>query len=268
MSNKLSFLDGQSDAKVEDNPNVAPEPVATQTAEPASASPEPAQAQQSDQAAIDAKAREDRERDPETGKFVPPGLLEERKRRQAAEAEARELREFKQRYEQERLQQQNQYQPPLVTEDAEGWAQDIEARQAYAAYNQKLDTSEMLVRQQFGDEVVDKASDAFLKARESDPTLQQKFDGQKHPYSWVLNWHKQHELISEIGSDPEAWRNAERERIRQELLASQRPATAAQQSATSYQPPPPSLASAPVAAKPGAAPHVGPGQAFDRAIPR
>jgi hypothetical protein len=267
MSNKLSFLDGQSEGKVEDNPNVAVEPVATQAAEPASASPEPAQAQQSDQAAIDAKAREDRERDPETGKFVPPGLLEERKRRQAAEAEARELREFKQRYEQERLQQQNQYQPPLVTEDAEGWAQDLEARQVYAAYNQKLDTSEMLVRQQFGDEPVEKASDAFLKARDSDPTLQQKFDQQKHPYSWLLNWHKQHELISEIGSDPEAWRNAERERIRQELLGSQKTASVSQQSAP-YQPPPPSLAAAPVAARPNSAPHVGPGAAFDRAIPR
>jgi len=269
MSNKLSFLDDKNENAVVDKPNVS-DPVTTQDAEPASvaASPDPAPASQPDQAAIDAKARDDagRERDPETGKFVPPGLLEERRRRQAAEAEARELREYKQRMEQER--QQQQYQPPLVTEDAEGWAQHVEQQQAFTAYNQKLDTSEMLVRQQFGDEVVDKAADAFLEARQADPTLQQKFDSQKHPYAWVLNWHKQHQLLSEIGSDPEAWRNAERERIRQELLASQKPASVAQPSAPSYQPPPPSLASAPVAARPNAAPHVGPGQAFDRAIPR
>ncbi len=267
MSDKLSFLDRPHSEQVR-SPEPAPEPVVTQVAEPAPAapSPEPAPAHQPDQAAIDAKAREDagRERDPETGKFVPPGLLEERKRRQAAEAEARELREFKQRYEQ---QQQQQYEPPLVTEDAEGWAQDVEARQAYAVYNQRLDMSEMLARQQFGDDPVEKASEAFLEARAQDPALQQKFDSQKHPYSWLLTWHKKHEALSEIGSDPEAWRNAERERIRQELLASQKPATVAQQSAPSQQPPPPSLASAPVAARPNSAPHVGPGQAFDRAIP-
>lgn len=270
MSDKLSFLDRPHSEQVR-SPEPAPEPVVTQEAEPAPAapSPEPAPAPQPDQAAIDAKAREDagRERDPETGKFVPPGLLEERKRRQAAEAEARELREFKQRIEQERLQQQPQYQPPLVTEDAEGWAEHVQQQQAYAVYNQRLDMSEMLARQQFGDDPVEKASEAFLEARAQDPTLQQKFDSQKHPYSWLLNWHKQHALISEIGNDPEAWRNAERERIRQELLASQKPVSVAQQSAPSQQPPPPSLASAPVAARPGAAPHVGPGQAFDRAIP-
>ena len=132
---------------------------------------------------------------------------------------------------------------------------------------QRLDTSEMIVRGQAGDEVVDAAQQAFLEARQNDPSLQQKFDSQKHPYAWLMSWHKQHQIMSEIGTDPEAWRNAQLEKLRAELLQSQKtPAAVAQPSAPSQQPPP-SLAAQP-AARHAPTPHVGPGNAFDRAIPR
>ena len=260
MSDKLKFLDEQRDAPAaEPTPQAEPAPT-PEPAQAAATQPEPTEPAHA-QAPVDAaqEARDGRERDPETGKFVPPGLLDERRKRQELE---KKLKDLEQRL---NTPQQPVQQPyvPTVTEDPDGWAQDIEAR----AYNQRLDTSEMIVRGQAGDEVVDAAQQAFLEARQNDPSLQQKFDSQKHPYAWLMSWHKQHQIMSEIGTDPEAWRNAQLEKLRAELLQSQKtPAAVAQPSAPSQQPPP-SLAAQP-AARHAPTPHVGPGNAFDRAIPR
>lgn len=39
------------------------------------------------------------------------------------------------------------------------------------------------------------------------------------PWGDVVEWNKKRELVSEIGTDPDAWRARERERLRKELLA-------------------------------------------------
>ena len=104
------------------------------------------------------------------------------------------------------------------------------------------------------------AQQAFLAAVGQNPMLQQQLQGQIHPYDFVVKWHRQHKLMSEIGQDPEAWRKSEAEKIRAQVLAELQgqgvsPAPSSQQ-------PPPSVVGRPAAARAGTVP-VGGGNAFD-----
>lgn len=268
MSDKLSFLDRQRDEPQAAAPPAPSEPVAAPPPEPAQAAtpPEPQPASQ-EQAGAQAEQANGRERDPETGKFVPPGLLEERKKRQTLERELQELRA-----QQAQRQQPQQEQPEYSFDDdpANYLRHQIQTTQE-AQLDTQLNISEMIARSQKGDEAVDAALSDWEEFQKANGAVAhgiwQQFMQARHPYDSLLKWHNQHKIISEIGSDPEAWRNAERERIRAELMQGQNAPAVAQTSAPSQQPPPPSLASAPSAARP-APPHVGPGQAFDKAIPR
>lgn len=233
---KLNFLDAEEPA------TPAPEPSAPviEAEKPAAPEPEP--------------QGDGRARDPETGRFVPiSALLDERDKRQAETRKREELEQQLQRYQQPQ-------QPEQVPTDPSGIIQYALAEQQRIAFNERLNTSELMARQAHGEDIVSEAQQAFLAAVGQNPMLQQQLQGQIHPYDFVVKWHKQHKLMSEIGQDPEAWRKSEAEKIRQQVLAELQGQGV--QPAQSSQQPPPSVVGRPAAARAGTVP-VGAGNAFD-----
>ena len=233
---KLDFLDAEEPAAVA--PGATPQTV--EAAPPAAPEAEP--------------QGDGRARDPETGRFVPiSALLDERDKRQAETRKREDLEQQLQRYQQPQ-------QPEYVPTDPSGIIQYALAEQQRVAFNERLNTSELMARQAHGEEIVSEAQQAFLSAVGQNPMLQQQLQGQIHPYDFVVKWHKQHKLMSEIGQDPEAWRKSEAEKIRAQVLAELQgqgvsPARSSQQ-------PPPSVVGRPAAARAGTVP-IGPGNAFD-----
>ena len=233
---KLNFLDAEE-----------PAPVTTE-ATPQPAAPEPAAAPEPE------PQGDTRARDPETGRFVPiSALLDERDKRQAETRKREDLEAQLQRYQQPQ-------QPEQIPTDPSGIIQYALAEQQRIAFNERLNTSELMARQAHGEEIVSEAQQAFLSAVGQNPMLQQQLQGQIHPYDFVVKWFRQHKLMSEIGQDPEAWRKSEAEKIRQQVLAELQGQGV--QPAQSSQQPPPSVVGRPAAARAGAVP-VGPGTAFD-----
>ena len=233
---KLNFLDAEEPA------TPAPEPSAPviEAEKPAAPEPEP--------------QGDGRARDPETGRFVPiSALLDERDKRQAETAKRIDLEAQLQRYQQPQ-------QPEQIPTDPSGIIQYALAEQQRIAFNERLNTSELMARQAHGEDIVSQAQQAFLSAVGQNPMLQQQLQGQIHPYDFVVKWHKQHKLMSEIGQDPEAWRKSEAEKIRAQVLAELQGQGV--QPAQSSQQPPPSVVGRPAAARAGTVP-VGPGNAFD-----
>jgi hypothetical protein len=234
---KLNFLD-----EADEPAAAAPEPSAPviEAEKPAAPEPEP--------------QGDGRARDPETGRFVPiSALLDERDKRQAETAKRIDLEAQLQRYQQPQ-------QPEQIPTDPSGIIQYALAEQQRIAFNERLNTSELMARQAHGEDIVSEAQQAFLAAVGQNPMLQQQLQGQIHPYDFVVKWHKQHKLMSEIGQDPEAWRKSEAEKIRAQVLAELQgqgvsPAPSSQQ-------PPPSVVGRPAAARAGTVP-IGGGNAFD-----
>jgi len=233
---KLDFLDAEEPAAVA--PGATPQTV--EAAPLAAPEPEP--------------QGDGRARDPETGRFVPiSALLDERDKRQAETRKREDLEQQLQRYQQPQ-------QPEYVPTDPSGIIQYALAEQQRVAFNERLNTSELMARQAHGEDIVSEAQQAFLSAVGQNPMLQQQLQGQIHPYDFVVKWHKQHKLMSEIGQDPEAWRKSEAEKIRAQVLAELQGQGV--QPARSSQQPPPSVVGRPAAARAGSVP-VGPGNAFD-----
>ena len=234
---KLAFLD---------------EPTTEQTPEPAIAAPEvtaPVEAQPEPEG--------DRARDPETGRFIPlTVLLDERDKRRDQNREMEELKQKLQKYE------QPSDQPHEMPTDPREMVQTLVAEQQRMAFDERLNVSEMLARQTFGDDIVTAAQQAYRVAKQANPALQQALQEQLHPYKYVVEWHKQQKLLSEIGTDPEAWRKAETEKIRAAVLAELQ-GGGVPPPAQSSQQPPPSVVGRPAAAKTGTVP-TGPGNAFDQ----
>lgn len=81
------------------------------------------------------------------------------------------------------------------------------------AQNERLDTSEMLAREKFGDKAVDEAFQKFQDMVGKDPSLYQRVMSQKHPWGAVVKETQRAALLDEIGDDPVAYR----ERLKAEI---------------------------------------------------
>lgn len=128
-------------------------------------------------------------------------LKDERAKRQAAEAELAKLREA-------------QTKPPPMpspVDDPEGYARHM----AEVAFNERLNVSEMLIRQAHDAAAVDEAVALFGQEVEANPELGRQLRQQLHPWDWVMKRAAQTKARQEIGDDPAAYR----ERVRKELLA-------------------------------------------------
>ena len=77
--------------------------------------------------------------------------------------------------------------------------------------------SKSYAMRQHGKKVVDEAHAALTQHGTS--AEQQALAASADPWGEVVEWHKRRDIMAEIGDDPVAWRKAETERIKTELLA-------------------------------------------------
>lgn len=203
-------------------------PVTDQDAPEVEAKEEPAEQPvepeaKADDAEIDPKSPG---RDPATGKFVPvTELVSERKKlkeardtearlRQEAEARAtayeRQLQQMLQRM--QPAAQQQAPQPPDAFSDPEGALRYQQQQFQSALLNDRLNLSEEMARDKYGDEAVEAALEAAMQAG-----LQRDFINKRHPYKEMVTWHRKTRAMQEIGNDPEAYRKKVREEVLAEL---------------------------------------------------
>lgn len=201
--------------------SAAPEQKAEPVEAPKAEEPEAPKAEEAD-------SSPKRYRDPETGKFVPlHELRTERQKRQELEARTAELQkqlEAREAWYQDLISktiQQPKQAPQQVAPqpapdpmlDPEGFARWQGDQFFRAQLNDRLNLSEEMARDKFGDQVVDSALQAAQKAGVAD-----KFLHTKHPYKELVNWHKQQTALARIGNDPDAYEKSLREKMRAELL--------------------------------------------------
>ncbi len=178
----------------------------------------------------------------EQGRLIPvTALLDEREKRQKFEREAEELRRWKQ--EQER-QRQPEKRPDF-------WESPEQAVQAYVTA-EKLKQSKFLAEREFGADLVNEAYNYF----EQNPQESHQLLNHPSPFHAAVEHYKRQKFLNEV-QDPDAWREQERERLRQEILAE------VQQSKQPRKAPPPSMAKATPAGRDA----IAPGSGFDELFP-
>lgn len=83
--------------------------------------------------------------------------------------------------------------------------------------------SRMMAIDKFGEDTVQKAYSDLRSALSSNPgatqATYQRIMQSPHPFGELVRWHKEQSALQTYGSDPEAWRTSERERIKAEVLA-------------------------------------------------
>lgn len=144
----------------------------------------------------------------EPGQMVPlKALEEERKGRQDWKEKAirfeEELKHLRASGAQQQPAQQPQQQQPVAL------------TYEHALLNERMNMSEMMVRQQHGDADVEKALEVFQAAVQENPALGAQLAQQRHPWQFMLDQAKRIQAMQEIGTDPDAYRK----KVREELLA-------------------------------------------------
>jgi len=135
-------------------------------------------------------------------------LKDERTKRQALETEMAELRARLASVEKQPPAQEARPLPDPVADPA-GYRAAI----ADAAFNERLNVSEMMAREKYTD--VDAKLAVFQEAAKADPGLADKLRAQPHPWAWMYQQAQKIEAQREIGDDPAAYR----ERVRAEIMA-------------------------------------------------
>lgn len=135
----------------------------------------------------------------------------ERANREAADArrKAEEL---------ERRLQQGQPQAPQYIDpisDPQAFQANVFEQMQRAQLAQRVEFSEMRAADKHGNDAVEETR-AWLTTR---PDIEQWAMGQRDPWNAAIAEFKKVKLAEEIGDDPNAWRESERERLKQELLA-------------------------------------------------
>lgn len=168
-------------------------------------------------------------------------LLDERERRQKAEREAEELRQWRAQIE---AKQKAQPAPDFFTDPDQRLA--YERNQFQAQFTAlKLQQSRFLAERDFGAEEV-KAAYAYF---DQHPHLSQQLLEHPSPFHAAVEFYKRQRVAEEIGADPEAWKASQMEAIKEQLRAE----IMAELGGTAQPKPrlPGSLASAPAAGKAG-----------------
>lgn len=156
---------------------------------------------------------------PEPG-FVPLAVaLDERDRRKKVEAEN------------ERLRAAQQPQEPIDIYDPE----QLAAQQQGQLLDVKLNFSEEMTRDKFGDELVDKARDWATQRFISNPEYQQEVLKQRNPWKYVVEQYQRDQIASQVSTSEfkqfRAWQAA------QSALAAQTPAAPVAAQTPPVQPP-------------------------------
>lgn len=200
------------------------EPPAATAPEPASAPVESTPAPKTEPAAKPAEKAT-----PEPEDTEPPQPLEgepviprrayedERRKRQDYKAQAAryegELAALKKQLEDAKQapppQPQPQYQPPPMpdfNQDPHGFMAAYEQRLQTRLLNDRLNTSELFLRDKIGPEKVDEYIGEFKQLAAADPTLYQKMYNEMNPYGWMVKETDRLRMLRDIGDDPAAYR--------------------------------------------------------------
>lgn len=171
--------------------------------------------------------------------YVPlAAVLDERDRRQALEAENAALRA--------------QIQPPTIPdpyEDPEGFAHHQAAAMERGAKLQGLQMSRLVATQQHGQELVDQAMAWAAQHADRDPGFRDRTYNSHHPVDLAVTEFKRHQLLNDVGEDPDAYVRRRAAELGFVAPASANPSAAPAGQAASPKPaaPRPSLAAAPSA---------------------
>jgi len=90
--------------------------------------------------------------------------------------------------------------------DPIGYIQQATVRQQHAMLNERLNFSEMMVRDKIGTEKLDSYVNDFKRAMETDPTLGGKLASQAHPYAWLVKEVDRLRVLRDVGDDPASFR--------------------------------------------------------------
>ncbi len=160
-----------------------------------------------------------------------------------------ELKRYKQ--ELEALRQQNQPKPieaPDPLDDPQGYAEYQDRKIDERMTQQRFQISDTIARQQHGADTVDAAAQWAAERAQRDPAFAMSYMRQDHPIDWIVQQHKQDQLLTEIGGNVDDWFT--REAAKRGFVAAPdpnaaAPAVAPQQMAPAPVTPPRSLASIP-----------------------
>ena len=184
-------------------------------------------------------------------------LLDEREKRQEAQRRAEEA-DRKMRELQAELQS---FKQPKV--EAPDWFEDPQAAARHQAQtveqqfqHRMMQQSRFWAEREFGADEVNAAVAYF----DQHPEQSQQFQSHPSPFHAAVEFYKRQQVVAEVGSDPEAFRQKLREEIRAELEAEYKNAAPVQSRPKA---PPPSIASAPSQGGETASP----GNAFDVLFP-
>lgn len=161
-----------------------------------------------------------------------------------------ELKRYKQELETLRNQPQAPRQPaeiPDPLDDPQGYVAHQDRVVEEKLTNQRFEISDMIARQQHGAETVDAAGQWAAEKARTDPTFAVAYMRQAHPIDWIVQQHKQDQLISDIGGNVDDWftREAAKRGYAPAPTAAAVPMAAPQQVAPAPPVPPRSLASVP-----------------------
>ena len=168
-------------------------------------------------------------------------LLDEREKRQRYEREAEELRRWRQQVE-------GQQRQPSFRDNPEAVMSQLQQQIDEQLKRQRLINSRMLAEEKFGKEKVAEVYEYF----EEHPQESHALLNEPSPFHAAVEHYERQKLLQEIGSDPNAWREKERERMKKDIMSE-----SAQKKPDA---PPRSLASAPGS---GGRDSQSPGSAFD-----
>jgi hypothetical protein len=104
----------------------------------------------------------------------------------------------------EQPQPQPQYQP--VPLDPVNNPQGFIAQVQREMFNDRLNTSELMLRKEIGAEAVDAIVKDFKQAAAQNPMLERQLQQQVHPYEWVRQQVEMIRLHRDVGDDPAAYR--------------------------------------------------------------
>lgn len=131
-------------------------------------------------------------------KSVPlSALLDERDRRKEAERKAAEY--------ESRQAAPAPVEMPDPVDDPHGFASWQNNQVQQALMSQRFEMSDLMARQQYGEETVKTAAEWAMDKAKADPLFATAYMQQPHPIDWIVREHKRSGLINDIGDDADAW---------------------------------------------------------------
>jgi hypothetical protein len=135
---------------------------------------------------------------PKEDKSVPlTALLDERDRRKEAERRAAEY--------ESRQAASAPVDMPDPIDDPRGFAEWQNSQVQQALVSQRFEMSDLMAKQQYGEETVKTAAEWAMEKAKADPLFATAYMQQPHPIDWIVREHKRSALVNDIGDNVDDW---------------------------------------------------------------